>query len=184
MDTRQRICEAAIRLAVRDGLRSLTLDGVAAETGLSKGGVTHHFGSKDDLLNGVMTYFSEYIESRLTTAVADDPKPRFRWIRAMLDTIYPGKNKKKDDFPTNGLMTAILAASIHNRELMPPIRQLAERLQKRLLDDNDGELDQLMLWLAMDGLFLWEFVGLIKPTDKLHKNVLVHMREQISDDDE
>ncbi len=180
METRQRICEAAIRLAVRDGLNSLTLDGVATETGLSKGGVTHHFGSKDELLNGVLAHFSQHVESRLTTAVADDPNSRFRWIRAMLDFIYPNRKRKKGELPTNGFMTAILAATTHSRELSPAIRELAKRLQQRLLNDSDGELDQLMMWLAMDGLFLWEFAGLIETSDKLHKRVVARMREQIA----
>ena len=98
----------------------------------------------------------------------------------MLDFIYPNRKRKKDELPTNGFMTAILAATTHSRDLSPTIRELAKRLQQRLLNDSDGELDQLMMWLAMDGLFLWEFAGLIEPSDKLHKRVVARMREQIA----
>lgn len=44
------ILDAAERLIRRSGTRTLTIDAVAAEAGLSKGGVLHHFASKDALI--------------------------------------------------------------------------------------------------------------------------------------
>ncbi|WP_204262765.1 TetR/AcrR family transcriptional regulator [Methylobacterium sp. BTF04] len=44
------ILDAAERLIRRSGTRTLTMDAVAAEAALSKGGVLHHYASKDALI--------------------------------------------------------------------------------------------------------------------------------------
>lgn len=55
--TKDKICEAAMQLAIRDGLLAMTLDNVAKQAGISKGGVIYHFPSKDELVRGVLDYW-------------------------------------------------------------------------------------------------------------------------------
>ena len=71
--TKDKICEAAIRIASRDGLLAMTLENVARETGITKGGVMYHFPSKDELIRGVLEYFSQQCETMLMRRVIDDP---------------------------------------------------------------------------------------------------------------
>ncbi|HZB75928.1 MAG TPA: TetR family transcriptional regulator, partial [Solirubrobacteraceae bacterium] len=40
---REALLDAAIRVIRRDGAQKLTLDAVAAEAGVSKGGILYHF---------------------------------------------------------------------------------------------------------------------------------------------
>lgn len=47
------ILDAAERLIRRSGTRTLTMEAVAAEASLSKGGVLHHYGSKDALISAL-----------------------------------------------------------------------------------------------------------------------------------
>ncbi|WP_336486071.1 TetR/AcrR family transcriptional regulator [Methylobacterium nigriterrae] len=47
------ILDAAEALLRRSGSRTLTIDAVAAEAGLSKGGVLHHYASKDALVTAL-----------------------------------------------------------------------------------------------------------------------------------
>lgn len=51
---RQRILDTAIGLAEREGIRALTIDSVAAASGLTKGGVQYHFVSKDAMIGAVV----------------------------------------------------------------------------------------------------------------------------------
>ena len=44
------ILEAAAAVLLKGGVRGLTIDAVAVEAGLSKGGVLHHYASKDALV--------------------------------------------------------------------------------------------------------------------------------------
>lgn len=48
--TREKIVDAAIRLFLRQGVSSTTLEGIAAEAGFTRGAVYHHFANKHALL--------------------------------------------------------------------------------------------------------------------------------------
>ncbi|UYM06889.1 TetR/AcrR family transcriptional regulator [Solicola gregarius] len=52
--TRDRILNAFEALLVGQGSRSATLDAVAEEAGVSKGGLLYHFPSRDDLVVGML----------------------------------------------------------------------------------------------------------------------------------
>ncbi|WP_375454925.1 TetR/AcrR family transcriptional regulator [uncultured Methylobacterium sp.] len=52
-DRAEVILDAAESLLRRSGNRTLTIEAVASEAGLSKGGVLHHYGSKDALVTAL-----------------------------------------------------------------------------------------------------------------------------------
>ncbi|MGH3359018.1 MAG: TetR/AcrR family transcriptional regulator [Nocardioidaceae bacterium] len=52
--TRDRILDAFESMLVGQGSRSATLDAVAEEAGVSKGGLLYHFPSRDDLVVGML----------------------------------------------------------------------------------------------------------------------------------
>lgn len=56
-DTRARIVEAATKLFYGEGIRSVSIDAVAAKAGLTKRTLYYHFKSKDDLI-------AAYLEAR------------------------------------------------------------------------------------------------------------------------
>jgi AcrR family transcriptional regulator len=179
-ETREKIFKAAMQLAARDGLLTLTLDNVAEESGLSKGGVMHHFATKEALLSGVIMHFTDQVEREMTRLVSEDPKPTYRWARAMLRMMTAG-----DDDPSElaqsrqtmeRFMLSVMAATVHNPEIVKPIQAIGQRLRGRLTSVPEEGLEQLIMWLAMDGLFLWQFVGMLSPDDPLidqvHANLL------------
>lgn len=51
--SRDRVLAAANHVIERDGIGSLTLESVASEAGLTKGGLQYHFPSKTDLMHAV-----------------------------------------------------------------------------------------------------------------------------------
>lgn len=53
--TKDRILDAYEHLLVNGGSRAATLDAVAAEAGVSKGGLLYHFGSKEQLRDGMLS---------------------------------------------------------------------------------------------------------------------------------
>lgn len=176
-DTREKICEAAIRTASRDGLLAMTIDNVAKEAGVSKGGVMYHFPSKDDLVRGMLEHFGGQLERMVFERLADDPEPRFRWARSMLSCVFPEpqsalpENESLSPEALDRFMLAALAAAINSPGVIEPLRQVALRLRQRLLSDPDDGLEQLLVWLALDGLFLWQFVGLIRRDEPLYAEI-------------
>ena len=184
-ETREKICEAAIRAAARDGLLAMTLDNVAKEAGVSKGGVMYHFPSKNDLISGVLTYFGAQVEGMVLKRMAEDPNPRFRWARSMLTCLFPEPSTVQaadGALPPELLenfMLAAIAAAVNNRELIEPLRQVGLRLCQRLMSDPDDGLEQLLVWLAVDGLFLWQFVGLIRRDEPLYAEIGAALRAKV-----
>lgn len=185
-ETRDRICEAAIRTASRDGLLAMTLDNVAKEAGISKGGVMYHFPSKDELVRGMLEYFGAQVEQLVLRQMAIDPEPRYRWARSMLTCLFPDPQATPDrtaSLSPDGLdrfMLAALAAAVNSPGLIEPLRQVGLRLRERLLSDPADGLDQLLIWLAVDGLFLWQFVGLIRADEPLYAEIGAALRAKVT----
>jgi AcrR family transcriptional regulator len=59
--TRDRILDAFTGLLIDQGERAATLENVAAAAGLSKGGLLYHFGSKEALVQGLLTRLEELV---------------------------------------------------------------------------------------------------------------------------
>jgi AcrR family transcriptional regulator len=81
-NTRERLLDAAAVVVRRDGAQALTLDAVAAEAGVSKGGLLYHFKAKRDLLDAMLEgwleeFAAEIDAARRRRAVAERPaRPR------------------------------------------------------------------------------------------------------------
>lgn len=183
--TKDKICEAAIRIASRDGLLAMTLENVARETGITKGGVMYHFPSKDELIRGVLEYFSQQCETMLMRRVIDDPEPRMRWARCMLDCLFPQSpaESKPNDVDADVLarfFVATLAGAVTSPGAMQPLRDFAIRMRNRCLSDPRDGMEQLLVWLTIDGLLLWQFMGLIGPDDPLIDKVAESLRVRIA----
>src|SRR5687767_7614478 len=91
--TRQRLLEAANRIVRRDGGARLTLDAVAAEAGVSKGGVLYHFPNKDALIGAMLDLLLLDLGQEL-----DQEPPRFEdrapgaWLRSyVLSSTHVGE---------------------------------------------------------------------------------------------
>lgn len=74
--------DAACACIARGGIRDFTVDKVVAEAGVSRGLITHHFGSMDGLL--VAVYARMYRE---WLAVTDAPRPGLSRIAAMVEAL-------------------------------------------------------------------------------------------------
>jgi AcrR family transcriptional regulator len=183
--TRDKICESAIQIASRDGLLAMTLENVAREAGITKGGVMYHFPSKDDLIRGVIEYFSQQCETMVMRRVVDDPEPRMRWARCMLDCLFPetAAVPSQANSQTEVLarfFVATLTGAVTCPGAMQPLRDLAAKMRSRCLSDPRDGMEQLLVWLAIDGLLLWQFMGLIGPDDALIGQVGETLRARIA----
>ena len=76
-------------------------------------------------------------------------------------------------------MLAAIAAAVNSPDLIEPLRQVGLRLCQRLLSDPEDGLEQLLVWLAVDGLFLWQFVGLIRRDEPLYAEIGAALRAKV-----
>lgn len=188
-DVRPRICEAAFTVAARDGLLSMTLDNVAKEAGVSKGGLTYHFPSKEVLIGEMLKEFGQRLEQQLASRVAADSEPRMRWARNILECALGKPSaavRPADEISpelTERFMLTALAAVILQPDVLAPLLDVGLNIRKHVLAEPQGGMDQLLVWLAVDGLFLWRFLGVIDRDDALFDQIVTALRERAAPGD-
>jgi TetR/AcrR family transcriptional regulator, cholesterol catabolism regulator len=82
LDPRQEILRTAARLFQQQGYDGTSMNDVAAALKLSKGGLYHHFQSKDEILFNLMNHAMDITEERVITPVKAiaDPEERLRTL--------------------------------------------------------------------------------------------------------
>ncbi|ATX64495.1 TetR/AcrR family transcriptional regulator [Roseinatronobacter bogoriensis] len=113
-DTRTRLLEAAEALSRRLGPGNLSLDAVAAEAGVSKGGLLYHFPSKAKLLEALVAHHLSRLDAALRAEEATG-RPNAA-ITAYMDQFLLECARQKP--PASGL----LAALAENPQLLEPVR--------------------------------------------------------------
>ena len=79
---RQEILRAAARLFQQQGYDATSMNDVAAALKLSKGGLYHHFQSKDEILFHIMSHAMDITEERVINVArrVEDPEERLRTL--------------------------------------------------------------------------------------------------------
>jgi len=173
---RETILDAANRLAIRAGVSAMTIEAVAVEAGISKGGVLYHFPSKEKLIAGLLVHFMDKVEAEVVRHYAADLHPTGRWLRSFLRI---GSNHTGVEPPETFLgcemdafFNAMLTAAIVQPDLMIGLRGFAAEVHTRLQSDAADPLLATISILAMDGLWLWGRLGLMESTAPLRQTML------------
>jgi AcrR family transcriptional regulator len=77
------ILTAAERVVLRSGVLGLTLEAVAREAKLSKGGLLYHFATKEALVQAMLERLIQHYEREIAQQQQDDAAPG-HWTRACL----------------------------------------------------------------------------------------------------
>lgn len=153
LELRQHLLEAAARLSVQGGVGNLRLDAVAAAAGVSKGGLLHHFPSRQALLEALCEACLARCEQRIATTMAADPEPLGRYTRAYVEVMAGAVPTEEER--VWGLLSVVLSAEPEFRDRWG--RWMAAQLARH------GEAEQSPLFdivrLAADGLWLADVTG-------------------------
>jgi len=97
VDSRQEILRTAARLFQQRGYDATSMNDVAAALKLSKGGLYHHFQSKDEILFHIMSHAMDITEERVIKAARGvlDPEERLRTlIRLHIDVVLSARDRE------------------------------------------------------------------------------------------
>jgi len=174
---RKAILAAAETIVKQIGAANLTYDALVRESGITRGGITYHFPTKDKLLRALvehdMARWKSVVETHRT---GDTPLDSLR--------AYIAGNALHDDDSTR-LCAGLLSAASGAKELNEPWRDYFAELRAKLEQGPDPQL-ALILMLAMDGMFWLEAMGLARfegpERTALHARMtaLVHGMEPVS----
>jgi AcrR family transcriptional regulator len=97
IDSRQEILRTAARLFQQRGYDATSMNDVAAALKLSKGGLYHHFQSKDEILFEIMDHAMEITQERVLAPVREiaDPEERLRaLIRLHIEVVLSPRDRE------------------------------------------------------------------------------------------
>ncbi len=160
--TRQKIIKVTHRI-LRDGghYTNFSLDKVAQEAGISKGGLMHHFTSKEALLYAVaqdtVDRFEADYEAQLAQEIVDKPG---RKIRAYINTVLADSESTSPN--SNPILLSFLRATDDN-----PTTDTRFTYWQKIIEDDDLDIvTASIIRLAVDGLLYTEIIdnSLIDPS--------------------
>ena len=148
--------DAALTIIARDGPGRLTLDAIARESGLSKGGVMHQFRTKEGVLKALlerqMAHFGEFSTRYRAKADAESANPE---LATEIATVREAANTP------NSAALALLAAMVESPDLMALPRQSdLKNIAAIKAEAADPELAMLR-WAAARGLMLGALFGML-----------------------
>ena len=121
VDSRQEILRTAARLFQQRGYDATSMNDVAAALKLSKGGLYHHFQSKDEILFEIMNHAMDITQERVLAPVRSiaDPEDRLRsLIRRHIEVVLS---------PVDREITVML----HENHPLPPILRKRINIRKK-----------------------------------------------------
>jgi len=167
VSARNRLLDAAELIVARDGISRLTLEAVAHEAGVSKGGLLYHFPAKSALISAVIERLMEQCESEQESAVAADSQAAGAFIRA-----YLAVRTKPVDPLNETLRTAVIVALGTDPEYLSPLRERLTAWQARLVSDGIDPVTASIVRLAIDGLVVGRLLKVPMPEGELREKVI------------
>lgn len=165
VSTQQRILQAASRIVLKQGVVNLTLEKVAQEAGVSKGGLLYHFPSKEALVEGLIRSLADDFNRYLDSEAGENKQDAGSWLRAYIRVTFAL------DEQTNNLAAGLLAAATMNPDLLNPLRESFADWQKRIEQDGIDPVMGTIIRLAADGLWLADLLGFAPPAGELRDQV-------------
>ncbi|MBM7551342.1 TetR/AcrR family transcriptional regulator [Thalassobacillus pellis] len=144
------ILEAASKIVTDRGIFNLTLEAVAEEAGISKGGLLYHFPSKEALVQGMVEHLAGNYREKISKNAKEDAEEKGKWTRSFLDVTFNQSYQNKD------MNAGLLAAKAVNSDLLEPIREAYKQWQHNIENDGLDPVKATIIRLAIDGMWLSE----------------------------
>ncbi|MET1132235.1 MAG: TetR/AcrR family transcriptional regulator [Aeromicrobium sp.] len=160
--TRDRVLDAFERLLVSAGSRAATLDAVAAEAGVSKGGLLYHFRSREALVDGMVERLREQAARDVDLMRSAEQGPVAFYLETSVDT--------GSDFD-RALIAASRIAQEHDQGARTALADIRDGWFGVLNDHLADEALARTIQLIGDGLYFNDTTGLGRP------DALGHVRE-------
>jgi AcrR family transcriptional regulator len=152
--TRDAAIQAALTIIARDGPSKLTIDAIARESGISKGGVLHQFRTKEAVLKAVL-------EHQITTSEAFfqdflgkiSPSQSEPILEAQIATLRAAAAHPQS---TTFALAGVLAEA---PDLLALVREMDARRVEDIKDQASDPNIALVRWAAAKGLALAAILG-------------------------
>jgi AcrR family transcriptional regulator len=160
--TQMAILDAASKVILDKGVEALTLDAVAQQAGLSKGGLLYHFPSKKSLIEGMINRLIAGVDAALAEELA---KSGGDYVTAYIRASFQS-NPERDK-----ISCALFAAISNEPDLIKPLQARFFKMQTEIAAAAASPEIGTIIRLALDGLWISDLFGFAPPPPELREKM-------------
>jgi len=170
-----KILKAAREIVESSGAGALTFDEIARVSGVTRGGITYHFPTKDALLQGLLDNdMAQWRDSEEALTPTDIGCPHQCELVGFI------RSHTSEDDSRRRFVAGMLSAAVHQPSLLDGCREeVRERYANT--DWNDSELRAHVLRMASLGLF-WDEIFQFQPMPPAVRRRFTELLEQLAGD--
>lgn len=167
---RLQLIESARRLAMENGLANVSVDAVATDAGVTKGGLFHHFPNKQVLVDSVFQHMLAEFEAGLEMCMSADPQHYGRFTRAYVRSVF--------DIGSHAQWDSLWIATVTD----PQLRQTwGQWFNTQIIRHGETALQLEEARFAADGIWLGQMTGVIPEHPKALRTHLIDMTKSKND---
>jgi AcrR family transcriptional regulator len=161
---RQKVIDASRRIVMERGAGSLTYDEIAQVSGVTRGGITYHFPTKQRLLQALVEQdIAQWQELEETNTPCDCPSGAAELIAFLRAHTSEEPDRRR-------FVTGMLSAATLDPPVLDPAREYSrERIDA--MEPDDGNVRREILRLAAIGLFWSDLFGCPEYPDALRTRI-------------
>jgi AcrR family transcriptional regulator len=167
-ETRDLVLEACSRILRQEGLTNLTLEAVAEEAGLSKGGLLYHFPNKESLIEALFEYHNFKFETRLQALADEEGDTPGAWLRAYAKASI----EQITDANNASLYSSLFAAEERYASAHALMRRKYVDWQQKVENSGLDPARATLVRLAVDGLWFAEMHHYAPPNAQQRAHII------------
>ena len=150
--TREALLRAASQVLIDKGVEALTLDAVAQQAGVSKGGLLYHFPNKDALMTGMVEQLIQDFEAVLQEEFEQDDAPgtQGQWVRAYIRATLRFSKQSL------ALIARLSSIAVDSPHVLKAAEIYEQQWRQRVETSGIDPTKATIILLATDGLWLSE----------------------------
>lgn len=166
------ILDATEKFVGKHGMTNLTLEAVAAEAGISKGGLLYHFASKKDLLYRVIERHNERMRKRRQAILDTLPEGPGRELKAYIKA-------RLSDPSRHNMVASKMVSVMEDDDLREYVTNLKNQELQVLQNDGISPEKATVLIMAMEGLWMVDLFKIPMFTPEFREKVIAELMEMV-----
>jgi len=170
---RSAVLDAAEAVILATGGRAFTLDAVAEQAGISKGGLVYTFATKDDLIHATLDREVARFQEAVRRRLGSGPARPGELVLAHIDEAL------NEDAASTQKAAFLMTALVHAPAMLGPVRRFYSSLLDPLQARNAETREVRHALLAVEGAFLLMGLGFAEISSQDLRSVLMHARKKV-----
>lgn len=155
IETKEKLLYSSAQIIIKNGISKLTLEEVAKNAGVSKGGLLHHFKSKEILIEEMLKFAIKKVDKNFKEFYDKEKKGKGQFLRSYIKA-YLYDTNLEDIFFSKKLWSVFLSSMLENPNLIEIFKESILHNQELIDKDGIDPINVLIIRLVIDGLMINE----------------------------